>query len=172
MYLYISYFSKVNKLQCIKSSVLIFQTWMPKQSFSRHLKCSAWSPALISSHMKEKAATFSLANKMGEGNTNFCLVLPCRIRWELIPFDFSSPKICCQQRERSHQENNSSYILRQRACEQLLWLVFRGWALKVNPSISGFSSTSSIFPTGVGSSSILMKTPMYILLTQQEHECE
>lgn len=96
--IYISYFSKVAKLQCMKGSVLVFQTWMPKQSFSRHLKCFAWSPVLISSPMKEKEPTFSLANKVGKGNIKCCLVLPCRVSWEFTAFDFSSLKVCWHQR--------------------------------------------------------------------------
>lgn len=137
--------------QTVMGSVFVFQTWMPKESFSRHLKCSAWSPALTSSHTKEKEPTFSLANKMGKGSINFCLVLARRISWEFIPLDFSSLKVCCQQRKRGHQENNSSYILRQRACKQPppSAHLFRGWALKVNPSNSGFSSTASTLPSSI-----------------------
>lgn len=133
------------------------------------MKCSAWSPALISSHMKEKEPTFSLANKMGKSNINFCLVLPCRINWEFIPFDFSSLKVCCQQRKRGHQENNSSYILRKRACKQLppsadCWLEDELW--RWIPASLGFHQLLPLFH--LGSFSISVKSPMHFLLTYQE----
>lgn len=171
MYLYISYLSKVTKLQCIKGSVLVFQTWMPKESFSRHLKCSAWSPALISSHMKEKEPTFSLANKMGKGNTSFCLVLLCKISWELIPFDFSTLKVCCQQRKKGHQKNKLSYILRQTACKQLLPLLtyLEDELWRWIPA-SEFSSTTSTFPSRL---IFPFDEDLHVYpLTYQECECE